>query len=94
MKKCFSCRTELELNGTPGRGDECPGCGADLKVCLNCAFFDETSYNECREPRADRVLEKTRANYCEYFQFRDASESRDSGAEEKAKEAFKKLFGE
>ncbi len=24
-------------------------------------------YNDCREPRADRVVEKERANFCEWF---------------------------
>jgi hypothetical protein len=29
--------------------------------------FDPKAYNECNEPQADRVLEKERANFCDYF---------------------------
>jgi hypothetical protein len=70
---CFSCRKELDITGRPGRGETCPFCGSDVKVCLNCAFYDESAYNECREPQADRVLDKDRANFCDYFEFREAS---------------------
>lgn len=101
MKVCFSCRKALEISGKPGRGDECPHCGADLKCCLNCRFFDSSAYNECAEPQADRVLDKDRSNYCEYFEFRESTgeggggnESMGKTAEEKAKEELKKLFGD
>ncbi|MFQ5466425.1 MAG: hypothetical protein ACE5EI_10890 [Thermodesulfobacteriota bacterium] len=103
MKTCFNCGRTLDFAGKPGRGDECPGCGAALKCCVNCRFYDPYSYNECSEPQADRVLEKDRANYCEYFEFRESGGGsgdggdggpRESSAEEKAKEALKKLFGE
>jgi hypothetical protein len=61
---------ELRLDGRPGRGDECPNCGADIKVCLNCRFFSPGSYNDCTEPQAERVVDKDKANYCEYFEFK------------------------
>ena len=79
MKICFSCKRELEVDPRPGRGETCPFCGADLKVCLNCRFYDEGSYNSCREPQAERVLDKDRANYCEYFQFRESEGERAHG---------------
>ena len=50
-----------------GRSEECSGCGRDLHVCLNCEFYDRSAYNECRESQADRVVEKDRANFCDYF---------------------------
>lgn len=50
-----------------GRRDECPHCHADLHVCLNCQFYDSAVYNECHESNAERVLEKDRSNYCDYF---------------------------
>jgi hypothetical protein len=30
-------------------------------------FHDPSCDNQCREPQADRVLEKERANFCDYF---------------------------
>ena len=67
--QCHACRDEIALGPAERVGfrDECPRCGADLHTCRNCAHHDSTSYNECRESSAERVLEKGRANRCEYF---------------------------
>ena len=65
---CFSCQGSVTQEGTVGRRDDCPHCGADLHVCLNCRFYDQTAYNECKEPQAERVLEKDRSNFCDYFE--------------------------
>jgi hypothetical protein len=32
-------------------------------------FYDLHSANACREPNADRVLDKEAGNFCEYFAF-------------------------
>lgn len=64
---CFSCGAELVFPYTPGRRDECAKCGADVHVCRNCRNYDSGSYNECKEPQADNVKEKDRANFCDYF---------------------------
>ena len=66
--KCFSCSKENTFVGSVSRRDECEFCGADMKCCMNCAFYDKNSYNECRESSAEVQLEKERANYCDYFQ--------------------------
>ena len=65
--RCFHCKKALNITAKPGRGEECTSCGADLKVCLNCRFFEPGSYNECREGNAERVLVKDRANFCDFF---------------------------
>jgi len=64
---CHSCATVIALTGLVGRKEECPKCGADLHVCRNCQHWDSKSYNECREPQADRVVEKDRSNFCDFF---------------------------
>jgi hypothetical protein len=66
--QCVACSSELTLPARVGRRDVCPGCGAELRSCRQCAFYDPSSYNSCREPQAERVLAKERANFCEYFQ--------------------------
>lgn len=71
--KCFSCGTELSFPGMPGRRDECTNCRADVHVCRNCKHYDRSAYNECREPSADVVREKDRANFCDYFTPGDGS---------------------
>lgn len=75
MKSCFHCKKPI-ATGRPGRGEACPHCGSDLKVCLNCAFYDRNSYNECRETSAERVKDKEKANFCEFFEFRETDAAR------------------
>lgn len=50
-----------------GRGDSCAKCGRDTRTCKACEFFDPGSNNQCRESQADRVVDKERANFCDYF---------------------------
>lgn len=65
--KCFSCGAELKFADRVGIREECSACRADVRVCRNCSFYDPKAYNECREPQAERVLERDRANRCDYF---------------------------
>ncbi len=67
--RCFACNAEIPLAAGERVGfrASCPGCGADLHVCRNCAHHDPSAYNECREPNAERVGERERANRCDYF---------------------------
>ena len=66
---CYSCHKALSLE--PGtkihRSEECPHCSTDLRCCKMCQFYDVKAYNECREPSAERIVEKEKANYCDYF---------------------------
>lgn len=86
MARCFSC--QKELSSRIGRQERCQ-CGADLHCCYNCLFYDSTAYNECREPQAERVLDKERANFCDYFQLAERPFS--VGQKDAAAEAKKKL---
>lgn len=49
------------------RADICPGCRRDTRVCKNCEFFDTAYNNQCRETQADRVVEKEKSNFCDFF---------------------------
>ena len=64
---CFSCQKVTEFGERVGLRDECSHCGADAHVCKNCQHYDPKVYNECKETSAERVREKERANYCDYF---------------------------
>jgi predicted RNA-binding Zn-ribbon protein involved in translation (DUF1610 family) len=72
MKMCFKCGATIELEKV-SRRDECPKCGTDLRVCLNCAFYAESKANACTEPQAEPVKEKDRANYCDFFRFKEGA---------------------
>src|SRR5208283_4080716 len=63
---CWSCGTELTALDY-GRADTCVKCGRDTKVCKGCIYYDKNSNNECRETQAERVVDKERSNFCDYF---------------------------
>ena len=63
----FQCKKVTEFTDRVGLRDECQFCQADAHVCLNCQHYDPKAYNECRDSSADRVVNKDRANYCDYF---------------------------
>jgi hypothetical protein len=65
--RCHACSADLEFDDPIGRSARCERCGSDLRCCLNCRFHDLSSYNDCAEPSAERVLEKDAANFCDYF---------------------------
>ncbi|MBW1668394.1 MAG: hypothetical protein JRI79_08740 [Deltaproteobacteria bacterium] len=67
---CAFCKAPIEINGTVGRRDTCPNCNRDLRCCKQCEFYDPSAYNECREVNAERIVDKERANFCDYFVFR------------------------
>lgn len=87
---CFFCKAPLEIAASVqvGRGESCPKCRSDVRVCYNCVHYDTAAYNECREPMAERVVNKDRANFCDYFSLRRGGTS--SAAQAKA-DALKKL---
>jgi hypothetical protein len=79
---CWNCGAPLTVLDY-GRADTCRKCGRDTKVCKGCQHYDPSAHNECRENQADRVVEKERSNFCDYFRpgsgkGANASESRDA----------------
>lgn len=58
-----------------GRADTCRSCGRDTRVCKGCVHFDAGAHNQCHEPSAERVTEKERSNFCDYFRPRSGAGS-------------------
>jgi hypothetical protein len=69
---CQACGAELgyKPGDIVGRNHTCPGCNAELHACVQCAHHDPRAANECREPQAERVDDRRKANFCEYFALR------------------------
>ena len=86
---CYKCSKDLGLRAGEkvGRRDVCPNCKSDVHACLNCKFYDKASYNECKEPQADRVLDKAASNFCDYFELSGSGPS----AKDEKSTALKKL---
>jgi hypothetical protein len=68
-RHCHHCGEPWVIAGLPGRGEVCMQCRADLRVCLNCVSYDPRVAQQCRERRAEPVLDKDAGNFCEYFDF-------------------------
>jgi len=97
MKRCHACRKIIEIKMPVGRREECPFCGADLHCCLNCNFYSPGAYNDCKEPLAERVIEKNRSNFCDLFVFRDSASAlgkKDQDGIESAMEKLRSLFND
>lgn len=61
-------------------------------MCRNCAFYTLGAYNDCREPNAERVVDKERANFCEFFQLRGGGAEGAGAAGGTARAALDALF--
>ena len=72
---CHKCQAVSDFS--PGRdiprSETCGSCHAELRCCKMCVFYDKSSYNECKEPMAERVLEKEKTNFCDHFKAGNAA---------------------
>ncbi len=91
MPSCWACGGGLPYRpfSTVPRESECPGCGWDLHVCKNCRHYDPGVNNRCREPNAEWISDRDRANFCEFFQLADTPHG--GGASDHAARARAKL---
>jgi len=87
---CAFCGAGLKLEGKVMRNDTCPHCGRDLRCCRQCKFYDRTAYNDCKEVMAERIVDKERANFCEYFMLKGSAPGK--GRTSEAKAALEALF--
>ena len=92
--RCFGCGTAVELRSGERIGfrDACARCGRDLHACRNCAHHDPGAYNECREPSAERVGDRERANRCDYFAPAGAAGGTAGGEPARARSGLDSLF--
>ncbi len=76
------------------RLEECPKCRAELHVCRMCVEYDTHVAKHCREPTAEEVREKTRANFCDFYKPRAGAYVPPNTAEaDRARADLQKLFG-
>ena len=82
---CVFCNKNVKMKGMVSRRDVCPHCGRDLRCCKQCKFYDTSAYNDCREVAAERIIDKERANFCDFFIPRGSNVS--GGSQNRTKEA-------
>jgi hypothetical protein len=92
---CYFCGNEFLEKVY--KNTECPVCGKDLKICLNCKFYEPGAHWDCRETISEGVKEKDRANFCDYFvyQFRGkGAPPKEEERRSKARNDFNSLFND
>lgn len=91
---CWKCGHSLaDLSLPLRRLEECRACGAELHVCRLCEFYDVGVARSCREPIAEEVKDKTRANFCDYFQPRPGAFTPQGDAADRARAELEAMFG-
>ena len=93
---CWRCGAPITDQALPiGRVAECSLCRASLHVCRMCELFDIRVAMSCREPIAEEVKDKERANFCEYFAVKTGAHSTLPGDKtQAARIQLEALFGE
>lgn len=90
---CWQCGANLKDIVLPiGRRDECPACRSELHVCRMCRHYAPGKAKQCMEPMAEDVREKTRANFCDWFQPAPSANGPSARAQDRA--ALASLFGD
>lgn len=95
MATCYNCGTVFPDDMAVYRSTLCPSCSKDVKVCLNCRFYEPGAHWDCRETVHELVAEKDRANFCEFFVLATVNRAARSGkAAKQARSDFDHLFGD
>ena len=95
MLVCWSCGADISRLPLPlGRRAECPGCHAELHVCRMCRHHDVGKAKQCREPMAEEVRDKARANFCDWFQAKADAYMSPTPGHASARKALDALFGD
>lgn len=92
---CWKCGAPIGALPLPlSRLAECPSCRTELHVCRMCRFYDTGVAKHCREPIAEEVKDKQRANFCGYLELADdAYHAPDLASEQVARARLDDLFG-
>jgi hypothetical protein len=89
---CWKCGAALRGVPLPlSRTAECPACKAELHACRMCQYYDARTTRQCTEIRAEEIIKKDQANYCDWFKPR--ANAFDARAQVKAGAAKVKLDG-
>lgn len=94
--QCWKCGTTLRNLLLPfSRYEECSTCNADLHACICCKNYSASLADNCSEDRAEFVLDKEKANFCDYFKVNPKAYGLiDNAAAKAAKASLAELFGE
>jgi hypothetical protein len=90
---CWRCGEVITDEPLPlSRTAECRACHAELHVCRMCEFYDTSKAKACREPVAEPVADKTRANFCGWFRPRAGLSGTGENPADEARRQLDDLF--
>jgi len=94
---CWNCGKPTGITARVMRSDACTNCLADLRCCRGCRHFDPTRRFHCREPIETNIVNKEKANFCDFYSQRDAMKTaggvtRITDSKEDRKKRFDDLF--
>lgn len=90
---CWNCSESVADVPLPiSRHANCASCFEVLHCCRMCRHYLPNKAPYCDEDRADPPTVKETANFCEYFQPANRSNTNDVGQSGKAKSALDNLF--
>jgi len=92
--KCYNCGNVIKDGSQIKFEDTCSKCDSDLRICVNCIFFDTSSHFQCQKPITQSVASKNKRNKCTFFSPHASLETRFVNMESQsdARKAFENLF--
>lgn len=70
MYQCYACKAPWESSlRQPAVKEVCGNCGAYLHCCRNCTYHRAGYPNECYIPDTEKIADRSRANFCDEFEF-------------------------
>jgi len=90
--QCWNCKRTVDTRQRIGFRDHCSACDRALHACLNCDFYDPSYNNQCRETSAERVVDKDRQNFCEFFAPRRGAPASERVGSPAARDQLEALF--
>ena len=93
---CWQCGASLADEPLPlSTYAECRNCRAALHVCRLCRFDNPNLRSDCDEPRAESVIDREKANFCDWFKPTTPTEVvRTTGASVDARARLDSLFAD
>ena len=94
--ECWKCGTSLRNLLLPfSRYEECSTCNADIHACISCKNYAPGMSDGCTEDRAEFVLDKEKANFCDFFKVNPKAYGKKDDAQAiAAKASLAELFGD
>lgn len=89
---CAACGAALTVSPPIGRRDQCDKCGADLRACRQCHYYEPRAPKECREPEVELIRDKDKPNVCEFFRIRAAQSTAGQPTKADLRAAAEALF--